>query len=349
MKSDVVGFGLVGLGIISRAHLTGFSNARGHARLVAVCDRDRALAERVAGETGATAYTDYRDLLADSRVEAVDLPLPHNLHFEVASSALEAGKHVLVEKPMAPTYDECTSLMALAKTRGLKLSVAENTPFVAAYVALKRLLDEGTLGEPRLVRTLIYGSEVSRLIDVSNWKGRISGTVGGAIFDAGPHSFYLLEWLFGRIAEVQAVTNKLVEVSEVEDNAVVAGRLDSGAIFTTEFTFTAEIPWGERLEVYGSQGSAIIDQLCNLPAVYYRGKNDITGQAITDVAGVPIAHDPKGWKFKSIAGGVAGFARALATDTPVLVDPVDAASAIRVVQHAYQSAQSGGQRVSVAA
>ncbi len=347
MKSDGVGFGLVGLGIISRAHLAGFSSARDHARLVAVCDRDKDLVEKVAAETGATAYTDYRQLLADSRVEAVDLPLPHNLHFEVTRAALEAGKHVLVEKPMAPTYDECASLMALAKARGLRLSVAENTPFVTAYIALKRLLDQGALGEPRLVRTLIYGSEVARLTDASNWKGRISGTIGGAIFDAGPHSFYLLEWLFGRIVEVQAMASKLVAVSEVEDNAVVCGRLASGAIFTTEFTFTAEIPWGERLEVYGSQGSAIIDQLSNPPAVHYRGKTDLTGQPITDADGIPIAHDPRGWKFKSIGAGIAGFARALATDTPLVVDPADAAGVIRVVEHAYKSSQAGGRRVAV--
>src|SRR5881392_2447010 len=95
-----VGFGVIGLGSISRYHVKGLVEAADCARVVAVCDTSPGAAERVGSETGAKAYTDYRELLKDPNVEAVDLPLPHHLHYEVANRALEAGKHVLVEKPM---------------------------------------------------------------------------------------------------------------------------------------------------------------------------------------------------------------------------------------------------------
>src|SRR5439155_7360377 len=224
----------------------------------------------VGSETEAKAYTDYRELLKDPNVEAVDLPLPHHLHYEVANRALEAGKHVLVEKPMTPTEKECASLIALAKSKGVAISVAENTPFVQAYTEVEKIVRSGVLGRLRLARTFIYGSEIDRLNDMKSWKGRAAGTIGGAIFDAGPHSFYLLKWLFGEIESVRAFKNKLVEVSEVEDNAVVAGRMKSGAMFTTEYSFTAEIPWGERLEIYGSEGSLIVDQLYDLLVINFR-------------------------------------------------------------------------------
>ncbi len=349
MKRQIVGFGLVGLGLISRAHIKGLLDAHDHARIVAVCDRDEALARKVAAEIGARGYVNYVDLLNDSDVEAIDAPLPHNLHYEVVRRALELGKHAIVEKPMASTSRECADLIALSKAKRLKLSVAENTPFVSAYVAVRELLQRGVLGVPRLVRTLISGSEVDRLRDVTNWKGRVAGSIGGAIFDAGPHSFFLLKWLFGGIASVQAVCNKIIDVSEVEDHAVVTGCMNSGALFTAEFTFAAEIPWGERLEIYGSEGTVIVDQLLDPPAVHYRGKTDFTGVSISGVAYAPdrVEHDPAGWKFKSIAAGLREFARSVAEDRQPPVDAADGEYAIRVVESAYQSAKAGGTPVAV--
>ncbi len=344
MSKQKVGFGVIGLGLISRAHVHGLKDAVDCARIVAVCDQDAARANEVAKAVGAKPYTDYRELLADPAVEAVDAPLPHHLHFPIGRAVLESGKHLLLEKPMAPTTAQCEDLIAMARARGLTLSVAENTPFVAAYIAVRKLLMSGTIGTPRLVRTLIFGSEIERLNDTSSWKGRIAGTIGGAIFDAGPHSFYLLKWLFGDVAGVQAIANKVVSVSEVEDNAVVAGRMTSGALFTTEYTFTAEIPWGERLEIYGSEGSVIVDQMLDPPAVHYRNKNDAQGVAISGAAYAPdrVEHDPGGWKFKSIAAGVKGFARAVHEGTPPPVDPRDGAYAIKVVEAAYASVAKGG-------
>jgi predicted dehydrogenase len=349
VSREPIGFGVIGLGLISRAHMHGLKNATEFAKIVAVCDQDAARAEKVAKELGAKPYTDHRELLSDPAVQAIDAPLPHHLHYPIGRAALESGKHLLLEKPMAPTTQECDTLIALAAERGLKFSVAENTPFVAAYIAVRRLLESGAIGEPRLVRTLIFGSEIERLNDTSSWKGRVSGTVGGAIFDAGPHSFYLLKWLFGDVAGVQAIANKVVDVSEVEDNAVVAGRMQSGALFTTEYTFTAEIPWGERLEIYGSEGSVIVDQMLDPPAVHYRNKNDATGVPIGSVAYAPdrVEHDPGGWKFKSIAAGVKGFARAVCEGTPPPVDPLDGAYAIKVVEAAYASVAKGGVYVRV--
>ena len=201
--------------------------------LAAVCDTDPARAHNVAENLGCQGYTEYRTLLADPHIESVDITLPHHAHYEVAKAALEQGKHVLIEKPMAATSAQCLELIALARERGLTFTVAENTRFVGAYLAAARMLRAGELGTPRLIRTLIYGSEVDRLSNTQLWKGRRVGTIGGAIFDAGPHSFYLLKWLFGEIAALHAVGSRLVEQSEVKDRAVVTGTLRGGVLFTT--------------------------------------------------------------------------------------------------------------------
>ncbi len=206
----------------------------------------------------------------------------------------------------------------------------------------ERLLQAGALGEPRLIRTLISGSEVERLSDTTSWKGRRDGTIGGAIFDAGPHSFYLLKWLFGAIAGVQAVQHRLIPASEVKDHAVVAGRLASGAIFTTEYTFTAEIPWGERCEMYGSEGALIIDQLYNPPALHYRHAHDYEPIPLSTVP-----YDPRGWKTVSIAAGVADFVHAIADARPPRVDPLDGYYTLLVVEAAYASVAASGNFISM--
>jgi predicted dehydrogenase len=341
--SAALGIGLVGLGQISRAHRAGYAQAGERARVVAVCDQDGARAAEVAAELGARPYTSLRELLADPDVAAVDLTLPHDVHFAAASAALSAGRHVLVEKPLALSSDQCRSLIEQARESRLALGVGENTRFVAAYVAVERLLRAGALGEPRLARTFVSGSEVTRLRDASLWKGRQAGSGGGTIIDAGPHSFYLLRWLLGELATVRAFHHRLVVESEVEDHAIVAGRLASGAIYSTEYTFTAEIPWDERLELYGSEGSVIVDQLSDPPAVHYAGAADGEGRALAEVP-----FNPGEWKVDSIAAGVLDFVDAVRAGRTPTVSGEDGLHGVLVAERAYESAAGGGLELSLA-
>jgi UDP-N-acetylglucosamine 3-dehydrogenase len=331
--------GMIGLGNINRAHVAGYLRASGDAEVVAVCDTAEPAARERAEQLGATAYRDHRELLADERVESVDVTLPHHLHYPVVRDALEAGKHVLVEKPLAIRSAQCRELIDLARERGLAFTVAENTHFVAAYEATRRLLERGSLGAIRTVRTLIYGSEVERL-RADGWIGRRAEAGGGVIIDAGVHSFYLLEWLFGRVRRVRATAGALMPESEVEDNAVVTGELECGTLFTCELTCTAELPWGERLEVCGENGVVVVDQLSDPVALHYRGSEDFEPVPLD---GVP--YDPHGWKTTSIADGVVDFVRAVREGRAPSIDPYDGYRAVLVAEKAYASIAAGGTAV----
>lgn len=337
-----LGVGLIGLGMIYRAHLEGYRRASERADVVGVCDRDAGLAGTEAAALGATAYTDYRALLDDPRVAAVDITLPHNLHYQVAKDALEAGKHVIVEKPLALTSADCLSLIDIAERAGRSLTVAENTPFVEAYQEVDRVIREGALGAVRSVRTFIYGSEVERLRNRALWKGRRDGSGGGALIDAGVHSFYLFNWLFGPIASVAGHTFKLVEEAEVEDQALVVGTFVRGGTFTSEFNFVAEIPWGERLEVYCDEGALIVDQLADPPALHHRGPDDYSPQPLGKVP-----YNPRGWKSASIAAGVVDFVDAVSQGRRPTVDPRDGMYAVLVAESAYASVEASGAPVAV--
>lgn len=332
MSRRPIGIGIIGLGRISEAHELGYQSVPERARVMAVCDSEGERAARRASAYEAMAYTDYHDLLDDDKVEAVDIILPHYLHYQVALDAIRCGKHVLVEKPLATSSAHAVALCDAARRAGVTFTVAENTRFVRAYVEAARLLERDILGELRLLRTFISGSEISRLRTPGHWKHRKEGSGGGAIMDSGPHSIYLLTWLAGEIANVRGFSHRVVKESEVEDNAIVTGRLKRGAIFTSEYSFTAEVPWSERLEIYGSEGSLIVDQLVDPPARQYRSSRDFDPVPLT---GVP--YDPMGWKRQSIAAGVADFIHAIWEGRCPTVDPTDGVYAVKVIEKVYES------------
>jgi len=204
------------------------------------------------------------------------------------------------------------------------------------------MIRAGQLGEVRLVRTFLPANERMRLSMDDFW-GKKTSFGGGALIDSGPHSFYLLKWLFGEVKDLSAFTSQLYQVgSEVEDNADVRGRLANGADFLCSFTFTAEIPHSERLEVYGTHGSLVIDQLDNPPARFYADPTDYDGVPLEGVD-----YDPLGWHFFSIVEEVKDVVNSLWEGRPPTVDPLDCCYAIRVIEKAYESARRGGMKVEI--
>lgn len=149
--------------------------------------------------------------------------------------------------------------------------------------------------------------------------------------DAAPHTFYLLKWLFGGIASLQAFQDQIICQSEVEDNAIVFGRLVNDSLFHAQFSFTVQAPWTERLEINGEEGSVIIDQISNPVGLLYKGTYDFRGRSLE------IPYDPEKWKFNSIVREVAEFLQTVARGGTPLVSPEDANYAVYAVEKAYES------------
>jgi UDP-N-acetyl-2-amino-2-deoxyglucuronate dehydrogenase len=334
MAGRKIRVGIIGLGTISFVHEAGYSEMGDLCEIVAMCDLDAEQAASRAAFYNARAFTRYQGLLDDPNVDMVDVVVPHALHFEIALAAMEQGKHVLVEKPMAVHSEQGRRLIETAQKSGVQFGVAENTRFVTAYQKAQEILQEGILGDIWIVRTLIAGSEVYRIKDPSLWHGK--APYGGVILDSAVHSFYLFKWLFGGVKDVFGIASRIVPEGEVEDNGLILGHLTNGAEFQLHTSCTMEIPWTERLEIYGSQGGLIVDQLVDPVVKYYQGSNDIDGTA---VEGVPF--DPLAWKFNSIVAGVKDFVTAVVHGRAPLVDPVDALYTLSAVEAVQRSVQLG--------
>jgi len=333
---------ILGAGLIAPNHAAGFQDVSDLAQVVAVCDIHRENAENLAALFEARVFTDYHEILADPEIDLVDVLLPHHLHYPVAMDIIAAKKHLLLEKPVAVTYQQSMEIYAAAKKGGIHFGVAENTRYIRAYVEAEKILRSGKLGQITLVRTFLPANERMRLSSDDFW-GKKPGFGGGTLIDSGPHTFYLLKWLFGEVKELVAFTSQRYHMeSEVEDNADVRGRLACGADFLSSFTFTAEIPHSERLEVYGTTGSLIVDLLANPPVKFYAEPVDFDG---TQVEGPE--YDPMGWHYFSIVEEVKDFVRTVIEDKPSTVDPLDCCYAIRVIEKAYESARNGNKLVQV--
>lgn len=322
--------GIVGLGAISFVHEAGYTDLRDVCEIVAMCDIRAEEAANRAATYQAKAYTRYQDLLDNPDVDIVDIITPHILHYEIALAAIEKGKHVLVEKPITVNSEQGRQLIDAAHRAGVKLGVAENTRFVTAYQRAEEILHQGLLGDIWIVRTQIAGSEVHRIKDPALWHGK--APYGGVILDSAVHNFYLFKWLFGGVRDVLSFASKIVPEGEVEDNGLMLGHLTNGAEFQLLASCTMEIPWMERLEVYGSRGGMIVDQLVNPVVKYYQGSSDIDG---TVVEGVPF--DPFSWKYNSMLAEIKDFISAVIEERPPLVDPTDALYALKAAEAAYKS------------
>jgi predicted dehydrogenase len=326
--------GMIGLGSISFAHEAGFSEMGETCEIVAMCDiNGEEVNSRIGMYEGSKGYTRYQELLDNPDVDLVDITVPHDMHYEIAKAALEKGKHVLVEKPITVKSEQGAELIALAKKAKVKFSVAENTRFVTAYLKAEQILTEGLLGDIWTVRTLIAGSEVHRLKDPNLWHGKLP--YGGVILDSAVHNFYLFKWLFGGVRDVLGFASKIVPEGEAEDNGLILGQLANGAEFQLNTSCTMEIPWTERVEIYGSKGGMIIDQLANPVVKYYLGSNDIDGTTVEDVP-----FDPLGWKFNSMVAEISDFVSAVVEDHPPLVDPADALYALEAVEAVAKSIET---------
>ena len=340
--TDKLRVAILGAGLIAPNHAAGFQEVPDLAQVVTVCDTNRENAENLAVMFDARIAADYREVLADPNVDLVDVLLPHHLHYEVAMATIQAKKHLLLEKPVAVTYQQSMEIYEAAKKAGIYFGVAENTRYIKAYVEAEKIIRSGKLGDITLVRTFLPANERMRLSSDDFW-GKRASFGGGALIDSGPHTFYLLKWLFGEVKELVAFTSQIYKVdSEVEDNADVRGRLACGADFLSSFSFTAEVPHSERLEVYGTTGSLIVDQLANPPVKFYAEPVDFDGSPVEGPE-----YDPMGWHYFSIVEEVKDFVHTVVENRPPTVDPLDCCYAVRVIEKAYESARNGNKLIQV--
>ncbi len=323
-----LGVGVVGLGEIGQVHLKGVARSS-VARLAAVADLDANLTGAAVRATGATPYADIAGLLADPTVDVVSICLPHNLHHLYAMLALAAGKHVLVEKPLALSVDECDDLIAAAGRQGVALGVSHNQLFYPPHVRAKELIDDGTIGRPVFLRLRLGQGGA-----YPGWRADPVRAGGGILFDAGAHRFYMARLLFGDIAAVWSVLNRQ-HLTEGESLAVVTLQFASGAVGVIEANFHS--PPGtmdDAIEIVGTDAALYLP---GIEATSFGFRTDAPLRRFQDRAWHDEPVPTGGWE-DSVVASVGAFLDAVAARRPVPVSGRDGREVVRLIRDAYDNA-----------
>lgn len=250
---------LVGGGRIADMHAPGYLEDP-RARLYALCDLDAAVRARREREWGLTrTYADYAALLADPRVDAVEILTPHALHHRMVLEAAAAGKHVSVQKPMALTLAECDDMIAACKKAGVLFKLFENFVFYPPYRRAREVLESGAIGEPLALRTRLGAGYGGWEVPLRAWAWRLAeGDV--TVFDDGFHKLSVAIDLFGRVEETTGFIERTLAV--VDSPAALAWRHAAGPLGYMDAALTpglfvegAYYPADERVEITGTKGA----------------------------------------------------------------------------------------------
>ncbi len=339
-----LGFGIIGVGMIAGFHARAIA-AMGGGSLVACCDIDAGRAEAFARSHGCGAYTDLSAFLRHPGLDIVNICTPSGLHLEPALQAIEAGKHVLIEKPIEISLERIDRIIEAADRKRVTAAGIFQSRFREGAQTVKREVESGRFGRLVLADAYVKWFRSQDYYDRGGWKGKVRIDGGGALMNQSIHAIDLLQWFMGPVASVQAYKDTLGhERIEVEDVAVAALRFANGGLGVIEGSTAVYPGFLKRIELSGTRGSValeedsirtwrFVDELprdAEIRSAF--GAADSAGGGAAD----PAAIDPGGHmrEFQAIARGIE-------TGEPPLVDAREARKSVEIILAIYRSAQTG--------
>jgi predicted dehydrogenase len=310
---------VIGAGSMGKNHARVYSEIP-EAELAAVCDTDAAVSEAVGTLYGARHFTDYRDMLETVRPEAVSIAVPTVLHKEVAAAALEAGAHVLIEKPIAATLEEGDALIDCAHQVGRQLMVGHIVRFNPALQAMKKHIDAGALGRIFQISCRRVGPFPDRIRDV------------GVVVDLAPHDLDIMRFLTGlEPMRLYAETEKRLH-TEFEDLVLGILRFPDGVTGSLEINWLTPTKVREVL-VLGERGLFRVDDLTQDLYFY---ENAVAGgnlwPTLSTLKGVSEGQMVRYalHRYEPLKAELQAFLRALIDGTPVPVSGEDGLQALNL-------------------
>ena len=329
MRNKSFGIGIIGCGLIGQKRAKSLGEG---GRLVACADIDKKRAKSLADTTNATAFDDWQELLKLPEVEIVVVSTLHDSLAEITLAAIEAGKHILVEKPAARNTKELEPVIVAAKQKSVKIHVGFNHRYHRSLRKARELIDSGELGELMFIRAR-YGHG-GRLGYDKEWRANPKLSGGGELIDQGPHLIDLSRWFFGDFQEVQGFAQTYYWDMPVDDNGFMLLKTPKKQ---TAFLHVSCSEWKNlfSMEIYGRDGKL---DLSGLGGSY--GIEKITLYKMLPEMGPP---ETTSWEYPmgddSWAVEIAEFYDDILLDRSPTVSLKDARAVLKIIETIYQ--QSG--------
>lgn len=320
-----LGVGIVGCGLIGQKR----AKALGEGRLIACADVNESRARLLAGNSGPKAVGDWRVILAMPEVEVVVVATLHDSLAEITLAAIEAGKHVLVEKPAARNAAELEPVMKAAERRGVKVRVGFNHRYHRAFRKARELFESGAMGELMFLRAR-YGHG-GRLGYDKEWRAKPGISGGGELIDQGPHLIDLSRWFLGEFHEVQGFAHTYFWNMPVDDNGFLLLRTRNQQV---AFLHASCTEWKNifSMEIYGRQAKL---EISGLGGSY--GLEKVTYYKMLPEMGPP---ETTSWEYpmEDDSWGVemAEFYKDIHLDRSPAAGLKDASAALKIIERIYQ-------------
>jgi predicted dehydrogenase len=332
--------GLVGSQFISSIHAEAFRSVP-NAEILAVASPSEGHARAFAQRHGIPhSFNDYRRMLEMDELDLIVIGAPNHLHCEITENTAAAGKHVVCEKPLCLNLQEADRMIEACRKANVKLMYAEELCFAPKYVRLKRLLDDGALGKPTLIKQSEKheGPHAPHFWDVDR-------AGGGVTLDMGCHAIEFFRWMLNKakITSVYAQLSTQVHTDKTrgDDNALVIVEFDNGCVCLAEESWTKLGGMDDRAEVYGSEGVAMADLLRGNSIVTYSRKGyDYAVEKAGSTAGWSFTIYEEAWNY-GFPQEMAHFVDCVANDKEPLETGEDGRAVLEALMAAYQSAGSG--------
>jgi len=323
---DELRIAMVGCGAIAQWHLHALRAAEPRLAVTAAVDVDRDRAEALARQVDAVAFTDLDAALASGAFDAVDLMLPHHLHETATIRCLDAGMHVMLEKPMAPTVDACDRILAAAAARPDQvLMVAENAQYWPEVLLVDGLVRDGAIGEVITARACTFVPPLEEFYGGEQpWRFSAAAAGGGVAMDAGSHWIRPLRMWLGEMTETVAALAHPFPAMEGESLCRALCRFESGVVAVFD-AMLAPGPLGPEplFRVTGTRGELVIEGIGRVKLFDGREpRGTVVGQ---------------GNYLQSYEGELADFAAAVLDGAPLAAGPEVAVGELRAALAMYRS------------
>jgi UDP-N-acetyl-2-amino-2-deoxyglucuronate dehydrogenase len=337
-------FGITGCGVIFGAHAAAIA-ALENAELVAVADIVEEKARRAAAERSHGAnphvYTDYREMLKRDDIDIVSVCTPSGMHADMACDAMNAGKHVIVEKPMDVTLKACDKLIETWRRTGRKATVISQHRFADGIQALKAAIDKGKFGKIALVDSYTKWYRSHEYYRSGDWRATWELDGGGALMNQSVHYVDLMQWMAGDVDYLFGICSNAWHDIAVEDTASATIRFKNGTIGTLEGTTAANPGLSQQLDVMGEFGTVSIvgSKIRVWEFVNDEPKAEVQSEDGSNRA--EGASDPAAISWDLHTRQYKDFVDALDSGTDPLITPVEARKPVEIILAVYQSARTG--------
>ncbi|MEA3378924.1 MAG: Gfo/Idh/MocA family oxidoreductase [Nanoarchaeota archaeon] len=333
-----VRFGLIGCGRIAGKHLDAIKE-NPNAKLVAVCDKDEALAKKTASENNCDFYTDYFEMLKRDDINIIDICTPNSTHPKISINVANQKKHVLTEKPMSLHTEDAIAMINACNENNVKLFVVKQNRYNPPIVKLREALEKGRFGKLFLGNITVRWARPQEYYDNNEWHGS-KDIDGGMLFTQASHHVDMLQWMMGPIRSVQGKIETLNHNIEIEDTAVAILKFDNGALGTIEAT-TCTYPRNMEgsITLLGEKGTVKVGGM----AMNKIEKWEFADYQNDDATIKEVATSPQnvyGFGHKEVIKNIINVLNQNGNE-PAGVDGMEGIKSVKIIRAIYESAKTG--------